>query len=227
MGEMIEFPANGQTCAGYVAVPVGGKGPALLVIQEWWGLVDHIKDVCDRFAAEGYLALAPDLYHGTQTKSPDQAGKLLMALNIAKAGADLRGAADALLHRREASTRKAGVLGFCMGGQLALYAATEYPDRFACCVDFYGIHPNVRIEPARVKVPLLGHFGLRDSSVPEKDARALIDRIKAAGGAVEAHFYDAGHAFFNDTRPTVYDKESAKLAWQRTLDFLKTHLVPA
>ena len=100
MGDTIEFPANGHTCSGYVAVPPGGKGPALLVIQEWWGLVDHIEDVCDRFAAEGYLALAPDLYHGTQTKSPDQAGKLLMALNIAKAGADLRGAADALLHRR-------------------------------------------------------------------------------------------------------------------------------
>ena len=97
MNRMLEFPANGGTASGYLAVPAGGSGPGLLVIQEWWGLVDHIKDVCGRFAAEGFVALAPDLYHGKVTKSPDEAGKLFMALNIAKASADLRGAAGALL----------------------------------------------------------------------------------------------------------------------------------
>jgi len=224
MGEMIEFPANGHTCTGYLAVPAGGQGPGLLVLQEWWGLVEHITQVCDRFAAEGFVALAPDLYHGTQAKSPDEAGKLFMALNIARASADLRGAADALIHRGDVEPKRIGVLGFCMGGQLALYAATEHPDRLTCGVNFYGVHPRVRIEPARVKVPILAHFGTRDPSTPESVARPLVEQIRAAGGSIEAHFYEAGHAFFNDARPTAYDEASAKLAWERTLGFLRRHL---
>jgi carboxymethylenebutenolidase len=224
MGEMIEFPANGHISSGYLATPARGQGPGLLVVQEWWGLVEHIRDVCDRFASEGFVALAPDLYHGTQTRSPDEAGKLLMALDIARASADLRGAADALLKRGEVEPKRSGVLGFCMGGQLALYAATQHPDRFSCGIDFYGIHPKVSIDPARVKVPILAHFGTSDPSTPESVARPLIDQIRAAGGSIEAHFYDAGHAFFNDTRPTAYHEASAKLAWERTLHFLRKHL---
>jgi len=224
MGQMIQFPANGHTSSGYLAIPASQRGPGVLVIQEWWGLVDHIKDVCDRMAAEGFVALAPDFYHGTATKSPDEAGKLFMALNIVKAGADLRGAADALLGRPEVTSRKAGVVGFCMGGQLALYAGAEYPDRIAAVVDFYGIHPNVRIDPARLKVPLLAHFAKRDTSVKETDARALVAKISAAGGNVAAHYYDADHAFFNDTRPTVFDKAAAKTAWDRTLGFLRKYI---
>ncbi|MGH7561409.1 MAG: dienelactone hydrolase family protein [Gemmatimonadales bacterium] len=224
MGQMIQFPSNGHTCSGYLAVPETGQGPGLLVLQEWWGLVDHITEVCDRFAREGFVALAPDLYHGSHTRSPDEAGKLFMALNIAKASADLRGAADALVLRREVTSKRVGVMGFCMGGQLALYAATEYPDRFACGVNFYGVHPNVRIDPARVKVPIQGHFGTQDTSTTEPEARELVRKIEAAGGQVEAHFYNAGHAFFNDTRPTVYDREAARLSWERTLTFLRKHL---
>jgi carboxymethylenebutenolidase len=224
MGQMIQFPANGHSTAGFLAIPQSGSGPGLLVIQEWWGLVDHIKDVCDRFAAQGFVALAPDLYHGVATKSPDEAGKLFMALNIAKAAADLRGAADSLLGRPQVISKKIGVLGFCMGGQLALYAGAEFPDRIGAVVDFYGIHPNVRIDPARLRVPVLAHFAERDNSVKPADARALTDKIKAGGGTIEAHFYSADHAFFNDTRPTVYDKVAAELAWERTLTFLRGHL---
>ena len=221
MGEMMAFPANGHSTAGYLAVPGAGKGPGVLVLQEWWGLVDHIKHVCDRLAGEGFVALAPDLYHGQSTKSPDEAGKLFMALNISKAAADLRGAADALLARPEVTSAKVAVLGFCMGGQLALYAGVEFPDRFAAVVDFYGIHPSVRIDPARVKVPVLAHFGERDSSVKVADAENLVSRILAGGGRIDAHFYAADHAFFNDTRPTVHNKAAAKLAWERTLEFLR------
>jgi len=224
MGQMLQFPANGHDSSGYLAIPASERGPGVLVIQEWWGLVDHIKDVCDRMAAEGFVALAPDFYHGTAAKSPDEAGKLFLALNIVKAAADLRGAADALLSRPEVTSRKAEVMGFCMGGQLALYAGAEYPDRIAAVVDFYGIHPNVRIDPARLKAPLLAHFAKRDTSVKEADARALIGKIEASGGKVEAHYYDADHAFFNDTRPTVYDKAAAKTAWDRTLVFLHKHV---
>jgi carboxymethylenebutenolidase len=221
MGTMIEFPANGHSTSGYLAVPPAGRGPGLLVIQEWWGLVDHLEDVCDRLAREGFVALAPDFYNGVATKSPDEAGKLFMALNIAKAGADLRGAADALLGRPEVTSARIGTLGFCMGGQLALYAGAEFPEKIGAVVDFYGIHPNVRIDPARITVPVLAHFAKRDTSVREADARALVGKIEAAGGTVEAHYYDADHAFFNDTRPTVFDKESAALAWERTLRFLR------
>lgn len=223
MGSMFEFPANGHAASGYLATPASAKGPGLLVLQEWWGLVDHIKDVCDRFAREGFVALAPDLYHGTATRSPDEAGKLFMALNIARAGADLRGAAAALLARPEVTSKRVAALGFCMGGQLALYAGAEFPDEIGAVVDFYGIHPNVRIDPAKLTVPVLCHFGKEDHSVKESDAKAFVKKVQAAGGKIEAHFYDADHAFFNDTRPTVYNKEAAGIAWDRTLQFLRKH----
>lgn len=225
MGELIEFPANGHSGSGYLAIPPSGSGPGVLVLQEWWGLVDHIKDVCDRLAREGFVALAPDFYHGTATRKPDEAGKLFMALNIANAGADLRGAADALRQLPAVTSKRVGAMGFCMGGQLAMYAGAEYPDRLAAVVNFYGIHPKVRVDPAKLTVPLLAHFAKRDNSVKEADARTLVGKIAAAGGSVEAHFYDADHAFFNDTRPTVYDKPSAAAAWERTLAFLRKYVI--
>jgi carboxymethylenebutenolidase len=223
-GSIVEFAANGLRTSGYLALPGTGKGPGLLVIQEWWGLVDHIKRVADRFAAAGFVALAPDLYHGKQARSPDDAGKLFMALNIAQAGKDLRGAAEYLLGLPAVTSKKVGSLGFCMGGQLALYAAQEHPDRIAAAVDFYGIHPNVPIDPARVRTPVQGHFGREDRSVKEADAQALFARLQAGGVTAECHFYEAGHAFFNDTRPEVYSAPSAALAWQRALAFLESHV---
>lgn len=222
-GQMVEFRANGRMTPGYLNAHAG-TGPGLIVVQEWWGLVDHIKHLSDRFAAEGFVTLAPDLYHGTQTKSPDEAGKLLMALNIAQAATDLAGAADYLLALPSVHPKKVGAIGFCMGGQLALFAAQEYPDKVAAAVDFYGIHPKVTIHPSKLRVPVLAHFGRNDQSVKEADARALAARCQAARAPFEAHFYDAGHAFFNDSRPQVFDQPSADLAWQRTLDFLRAHL---
>src|SRR5258706_13081253 len=124
-GKMVEFPSNGHTTQGYLATPAQGKGPGVLVIQEWWGLVGHIKNVCDRFAAAGFSALAPDMYHGKTASEPDEAGKLFMALNIAAAEKDLRGATAFL--RGHSSTAKVGAVGFCMGGQLALFAGTLNP----------------------------------------------------------------------------------------------------
>jgi len=166
-GEMISFAANGGTAPGYVVAPESGEGgPGLVLLQEWWGLVDHIKDVADRFAAAGFVVLAPDLYDGQQTKSPDQAAKMFMALRIAEAAKDIRGAARHLIARPDVSSKKVGVLGFCMGGQLALYAGQEYPEEIGAVVDFYGVHPNVPIDPAKVKVPVQLHFGERDTNVP-------------------------------------------------------------
>ena len=223
-GSMIEFQANGRLVPGYLALPPGGRGPGLIVVQEWWGLVDHIRDVTDRFGSEGFVALAPDLYHGQPAKSPDEARKKLMALNIAEAGRDMSGAAAHLLRLPQVTSRKVGIMGFCMGGQLALYALQEYPERIAAAVDFYGIHPNVRLDAARVRGAILAHFGRADQSVSEADARELVGRLAAAGVAVEVHFYDAGHAFFNDSRPQVFDRAAATLALQRTLAFLRSHL---
>jgi carboxymethylenebutenolidase len=223
-GTMVEFRANGHTASGYLAVPPAGKGPALIVLQEYWGLVPHIMALADRFANAGFVALALDLYHGESTKSPDEAGKLFMALDIVRAGKDMHGAAEFLLAHSAVTSKKAGILGFCMGGQLALFAAMEYPALIAACVDFYGIHPKVRIDAARVKVPVLGHFATRDKSNPEAQVRALAGAVAAAGGSFTLHFYEADHAFFNDSRPTVYSETNAKLAWDRTLAFLKDNV---
>jgi carboxymethylenebutenolidase len=120
---MVEFSSNGGTCQGYLATPESGSGPGVIVLQEWWGLVDHIKDVADRFAAEGFVALAPDLYHGESTTSPDDAGKLMMALKIAETEKDLQGAITHLLNLDACTSDTVGTVGFCMGGQLSLYAA--------------------------------------------------------------------------------------------------------
>jgi carboxymethylenebutenolidase len=222
-GRMIEFRANGRMTAGYLNT--GSRhGPGLVVVQEWWGLVDHVKQLSDRFAAEGFVTLAPDLFRGKQTKSPDEAGKLLMALNIGEAAKDMHGAARYLLELPEVQPKRVGIVGFCMGGQLALYAAQEYPDAIAAAVDFYGIHPKVTPEPEKLQVPVLAHFGRADRSVKEADARALAERYQRAGKSFEAYFYDAGHAFFTDARPQAYDAPSADLAWQRTLAFLRAQL---
>jgi carboxymethylenebutenolidase len=223
MGEIVRFPANGHTSSGYLALPETRRGPGLLVIQEWWGLVQHIKDVADRFARVGFVAFAPDFYDGQSTTSPDAAAKLFMALNIDRAGADLRGAADYLLARPEVSSTRVGAVGFCMGGQLALYAGTEYPERFAAVVDFYGIHPKVPVDPARLTVPVLGHFGRRDTSVTVATVQALAAAVRAAGGSFDDHYYDADHAFFNDTRPAVFSAADAGLAWDRSVEFLVRH----
>jgi carboxymethylenebutenolidase len=223
---MVQFHANGHTAHGYLNDSTG-RGPGLVIVQEWWGLVDHIKELADRFAAEGFVTLAPDLYHGRRTKSPDEADKLLMALDIPAAGKEIRGAADYLLGLPEVQPKRVGTIGFCMGGQLALYAAQEFPDRIVAAVDFYGVHPKAPIDPAKLRVPVLAHFGRNDRSVKEADARALAERYERAGKAFEAHFYDAGHAFFNDARPEAYDAPSADLAWQRTLDFLRRQLAAA
>lgn len=221
-GEMITFPSNGSTASGYLAKPKSGSGTGVIVLQEWWGLVPHIKSVADRFAAAGFVALAPDMYHGETAGHPDDAGRLMMALNIADTEKALRGAAAALLE--QSSGKKIGSIGFCLGGQLALFAATLNP-AFGACVDFYGIHPNVKPDFAKLKCPVLGLFAETDAYVTPEHAKALDKAIKAAGGSSEIHVYPkVGHAFFNDSRPEAYDKAAAEDAWSRTLNFFRKHL---
>jgi carboxymethylenebutenolidase len=221
-GKMVEFPSNGHTAKGYLATPTSGKGPGILVIQEWWGLVGHIKNVCDRFAAAGFSALAPDLYHGQTATEPDAAGKLFMALNIERAEKDLSGAAKYLAGH--SSTAKLGAVGFCMGGQLALFAGCTNPS-VGAVVDFYGIHPNVKPDYTKLNGPVLGLFAEKDGFVTPQTAREVEAAIKKAGKTVEINIYPGvDHGFFNDERADVHNKPAAEDAWRRTLDLFKKHL---
>src|SRR5260370_40124619 len=170
-GKMVKFSSNGGRGSGYLAIPDRGTGPGVLVIQEWWGLVDHIKDVCDRFANEGYVALAPDLYHGKTTRSPDEAGKLMMAMQIDEAEKDLRGAIKFLINHEASTADKVGTVGFCMGGALSLYAATKNPQVGACVV-FYGGHPNVKPDPANLPAPMLRIMSEREGPGAPGSGRA-------------------------------------------------------
>ena len=225
MGSMIEFASNGSTDPGYLAAPEGGNGPGVVVIQEWWGLVDHIKDVCDRFAEEGFLALAPDLYHGVKTVEPDEAAKAMMALRLDEAGRDMSGAVDEVLRR--SSGDKVGVIGFCMGGGLALVLATQRPDAVAAVVPCYGIIPWPDAQPdyASMSAAVLGHYAANDSFFTPDAANALADELRALGKSVEIVIYPGtDHAFFNDTRPEVYDADASRALWERTLAFFSSHL---
>lgn len=222
-GTMMDFQANGETYQGYFSAVEGGAA-GVIVIQEWWGLNEHVQDLCDRLAGDGFTALAPDLYKGTKTTSPDEAGKLMMALNIAEAGKILDGAIRALLGHSACNSKAVGVVGFCMGGQLALYAAATNPDQVSACVDFYGVHPNVQPPFENLKAPVLGLFAENDGFVNAEAVEKLRSQLQAAGKQHEFHTYPgAEHAFFNDTRE-VYDKEAAEDAWKRTLDFFRKHI---
>ncbi len=223
-GQMVEFGSNGANAAGYLARPASGSGPGVIVIQEWWGLVDHIKALADRFAAEGFFALAPDLYHGDSTTSPDDAGRLMMALDIERAISELGGAEQVLLGLDGIRGSTVGVVGFCMGGRLALAAACKRP-QIGACVNFYGVHPNVSLDLAGLRAPVLGLFGENDGFVAQEDVRKLEHELQQAGRSATFHVYPgADHAFFNDSRPDVYNEEAAGDAWNRTLDFFREHL---
>lgn len=223
-GQMIEFKSNGGTARGYLSVPEGGGGPGVVVLQEWWGLVPHIKDVADRFAREGFVALAPDLYHGEVARSPGEAEKLMMALNIERAEKDLRGAVEYLLAHEATKGPSVGTVGFCMGGVLSLFAASKN-ERVGACVVFYGIHPKVKPDFENLKAPVLGLYAEDDKSVPPKAVRALEAKMREHGKSIETHIYpDTSHAFFNDTRDNVYDADAAADAWRRTIEFFRKHL---
>jgi len=223
-GELIEFSSNGSTTPGYLTLPESGSGAALIVLQEWWGLVDHIKDVADRFAAEGFVALAPDLYHGESTSSPDDAGRLMMALDIDRAARDVSGAVQYLLGLGAVAPKKVGTVGFCMGGQLALAAACQSA-AVAACVDFYGVHPNITLDFSGLRAPVLGLFAENDAFVSPEVAGKLEHDLNEAGATTDFHIYPGvDHAFFNDTRPDVHDAGAANDAWRRSVEFFRAHL---
>ncbi|HVL05488.1 MAG TPA: dienelactone hydrolase family protein [Acidimicrobiales bacterium] len=228
MGRMVEFPSDGATGGGYLAPASEGAGLGVIVVQEWWGLVDHIVDVCDRFAAEGFTALAPDLYHGrtVPNREPYEAAEVAMALDLERAARDLSGAADFLQAHQAVRGQGVGVVGFSMGGGLALWLATLRPDAVRAAVPFYGIAPD-GVEPdwSALSAAVEGHYAEHDDIASPEAVAAFESRLTETGTDVRLFTYPGtGHAFFNDSRPEVYDEEAARQAWVRTLEFLRSKL---
>jgi len=213
-------------CSGYSVEPAAGThAPAIVIIQEWWGLNDQIKGVADTLAAHGYRALVPDLYRGQVGLDAKEAEHLMNNLNFAEAaGQDIRGAVQ---HLKRTSS-KVGVMGFCMGGALTLLASVFVPEGDAF-VTFYGFPPLDYIDATKIKAPLMGHFATRDAFFPIAQVDALEAKLKEAGVSFTFHRYDAQHAFANENNvnsplPLEYDASAADTAMQRTLSFFDNHL---
>jgi carboxymethylenebutenolidase len=214
---------SGSKIDGELAEPGGtGKAPTLVLIQEYWGLNDHIRDVAERFAKEGFLVVAPDLYHGKTTKDATEAGKLMGNLDTAAAVQDIAGAVS-FLKEHPRGNGKVGVVGFCMGGALSFASACFIPG-LSAVVPYYGIPPAEKVDYAKVTAPILTHVATRDEWVTIPKVEAIKKQLDARNQPMEIHVYEADHAFANDTRPEVHDPASTKLAWDRTIAFLKKHL---
>ena len=226
MGQMITFPSNGSSAGGYLAIPSSGMGAGVVLIQEWWGLVPHITGVADRLAEAGFATLAPDLYHGEETTEPDEAGKLMMALQLPTAAREMVGAVDYMSRLDTHPSDRVGVVGFCMGGGLALWLST-LSSRVAACVPFYGAVPWQAVQPDYSKsvAAYLGHYAAHDDWATPEEAARLETELTALGREARFHVYPGtAHAFFNDDRPDSYDAAAAELAWERTIGFLRRHL---
>jgi carboxymethylenebutenolidase len=218
----VEFPANGGTVPGYLAKPEGnGPFPGVVVIQEWWGLDDHIKDVARRYAEEGFVAVAPDLYHGKVATEPNDAQKLAMEMDQDRAGVEIAGAVKYLLGRPDVG--KVGVTGFCMGGRLSFLAAYRTPEASAI-VPFYGASPEPWSQMANITAPVLAFYAEDDPNITPKVpqvAAAMAD----AGKDFEYTIYPGTHhAFFNDDRPHTYSAEASADTWKRALAFFRDKL---
>lgn len=225
MAENVSFPSRkGDTAHGVIALPPGdARAPAVVLLQEWWGVNAHIRSLVDRLAAEGFVVLAPDLYHGQTTRDASEAQRLMTELKWSVALEEIAGAQE-FLKRHPRSTGKVGVTGFCMGGAGALLTACNLPG-LSAAVAFYGIPPAQYVDWKGAETPPIQcHFSSRDQWAKAESAAAIRDTLAARGREFELHVYDAEHAFVNDTRPEVYDPESARVAWDRMVAFFRKHL---
>ncbi len=222
MGTRISFARpDGKEGQGYLANAGHAAAPGVIVIQEWWGLQEQIKGICDRLALAGYDALAPDLYSGTVIgyHDADAAGREMSSLDFLDATDKLVGGAARFLLK---SSAKVGVTGFCMGGAVAILAACRISE-ISAAVCFYGLPPASAAKPGDVRVPLQGHFASRDDWCTPQTVDAFEAGLKAAGRSAEFYRYEADHAFLNEQR-SVHDRACAELAWGRMLDFFQRNL---
>ena len=222
---MMDFPADGMSVPGYLAQPEhGGPYPGVVMIQEWWGLVPHIKDVAGRIARQGFIALAPDLYHGAEASEPDEARKLAMELDRQRAVGEIVAAVHYLQRLDPRRFGAVGVVGWCMGGSLAISTAAACPE-VGATVAFYGMPRDLDQLPV-IKSPLLGLYAGHDHGISLDAVEDLQRRLEHDATPHEIHVYPAAqHAFFNDARPHIYDPQAAADAWGRTMAWFKKYLV--
>lgn len=225
----VRFPSSGREVAGYLALPEAGRGPGVIVVQEWWGLDDHLASIVDRLAAEGFVALAPDLYGGRVAHGAADAQQMLAELPVDQAARDLGGSVDFLLGHEAVTSTQLGAVGFCMGGGFVLLLAVQQGDKIAAVVPFYGIGPAVPDTYTALTADLQGHYAIHDEAYPVEQARSQEEQLRAESqGSVEYFYYQAGHAFNNDeNKAGNYDPKAAATAWGRTVDFLQSHLATA
>jgi carboxymethylenebutenolidase len=224
--QSVTFPSGPEQASGLLLTPEGaGPFPALVVIQEWWGLNDWVKEQARALAKQGYVALAVDLYRGKLTAKQEEAHQLMMGLAPDRAIRDLKAAVAYLAARKDVTKDRIGSIGWCMGGRYTLALATEEPT-LAAGVAYYGAPPTDPTAIARIKAPILGNFGAEDKGPAPDQVKAFEAAMKKAGKAVDVKIYEgAGHAFANVNNPWGgYREDAAKDAWARTLAFLAKHL---
>jgi carboxymethylenebutenolidase len=228
MGKQVSYKRpDGKSVNGYLAEPAdAAKAPAMVVIQEWWGLNDQIRGVADKLAKAGYRALVPDLYRGKTAVDAKEANHLMTGLNFGDAaGQDIRGAVQYL----KQSSAKVGVTGFCMGGALTVLSAVNVPEMDAGVI-WYGYPPLEYVDANKIKAPLLGHWATQDQAFAISGVDALEKKLREANVKFEFHRYNCKHAFANETADQKkldmlkYDPKAAEQAWQRTMDFLAKQL---
>ena len=217
MTEHVKIPSTTGDLSGVLCVPHGdAKAPGIVVLQEWWGINEQIQEAARRWADAGFLAIVPDLYHGKLAKTADEAGRLMKALDFGVAVQEI-GAAVAYLREHPRSTGKIGVSGYCMGGALAFATAVNVRG-LAAVVPYYGLPGD--LDWSKIDAPVQAHFATHDDWATVAGAQKIKDAVKVP---MELHVYDAQHAFCNERRPEVYNADAAKLAWERTLAFVREH----
>ncbi|MEU8296721.1 dienelactone hydrolase family protein [Micromonospora sp. NPDC048909] len=227
MGEMVSYRSNGGTSEGYLAIPSGGAAsPAVIVIQDWWGLVPHVRSVVDRFAEAGFVALAPDFRHGEPASKPTEPRQMLNSAQMDEAATEIAAAADYLAGRSEV-TGKAGCAGFCAGASLALWAATR-SERIVATAAFYPRLPWDGMRPEWAdyagKAAII-HCSEADGTSADEGVQTVRLAIETAGGNCQTYDYPGtAHAFFNEDRPENYDQRAAATAWARTLELFRAKL---
>ncbi len=218
--ENVSYDSGNESVTGFLAkLDTGGRHPAIIVIHEWWGLNDWVKEQAEKFAQQGYVALGVDLYRGKHASDPAEAHELLRGLPQDRAIRDLKAAFDYLASRPDVIKDKIGSVGWCMGGGLSLQLAVHEP-KLAACVVNYGSLPTDTADIQRIQAPVLGNFGAEDRGIPPEAVRAFEKAIKAASKFIDVRIYEgAGHGFANPNNKAGYRQEAATDAWARTLAF--------
>ena len=219
------YKSKGEGVDGFLSRPMtSGKWPAMVVIQEWWGLDDHFRDMTRLFAKEGYVALAPDLYHGKVTEDWEEAARLKTSLDLDRATQEIIDAIQYLKGLPFVNPGRIGIIGFCMGGGLALLTICRTKEITAAVIYFQSMYPDPS-EIANISCPVLGHYGEDDVTTPKSEVQAFEKLLKDNKTPHEIHFYpNAGHAFVNDKHPEMYRKEAAEASWPRTVEFFQKYL---